>query len=277
MGWDVGIHSSSGGATASADAPALRRLHYSGVPTATPAEDSGDALRSIALPLSGKFETAEPLSGMPAFVRSASSPKSIAALVRGKRILDPIVAGMLLLVLLPVFAIVAFLIVCEDRGPVIFKQSRVGKDGKTFSFFKFRSMVVNAEALKDQLMDRNEASGPIFKMRHDPRITRIGRWLRRYSIDELPQLINVVRGDMSLVGPRPHLPREVVHYRGDQHERLTVRPGLLCLREVLGRSNVGFDRWVEMDLWYIRHASLRLDIWILARAIRAILIADGAH
>ncbi|MDX1933047.1 MAG: sugar transferase [Capsulimonadales bacterium] len=194
-----------------------------------------------------------------------------------KRAIDVFAAVALLIVLSPVFAVVALLIFLEDRGPVFYYQTRVGKDGQHFLFYKFRSMVTRADLIRHQLETQNEAVGPIFKMKNDPRITRVGRFIRRYSIDELPQLFNVLRGEMSLVGPRPHLPREVNYYTDPQKGRLAVQPGLLCLREILGRSNMTFEEWIELDLLYIRHRCLRTDLMILARTIPSILAADGAY
>jgi lipopolysaccharide/colanic/teichoic acid biosynthesis glycosyltransferase len=165
----------------------------------------------------------------------------------------------------------------EDGGPILYYQMRVGKDGRQFRFYKFRSMVVNADALKEKLAAQNESTGPVFKMRNDPRITRIGRILRKTSLDELPQFLNVLRGEMSLVGPRPHLPREVESYADWHFGRQQAQPGLLCLREVLGRSNLTFDQWVAYDLLYIRNRSLLTDFWILCRLIPAVLKADGAY
>ncbi len=182
-----------------------------------------------------------------------------------------------LLLMSPVLLVLALLIFAEDRGAVLFCQTRIGKDGKPFRFFKFRSMVRNADALKAKLAAENEASGPIFKMRRDPRITRVGRWLRKYSLDELPQLMNVLRGEMSFVGPRPHLPEEVARYTPRQRQRLSVQPGLICLREVCGRSNLSFERWVDLDLLYIKCRSLRTDARILLCAIPAVLRGDGAY
>jgi lipopolysaccharide/colanic/teichoic acid biosynthesis glycosyltransferase len=178
--------------------------------------------------------------------------------------------------LLPILAGIALLIRAEGRGPILYSQERVGKNGRRFKFYKFRSMVLNADAIKAQYMQFNEASGPIFKMKNDPRVTRVGRILRRYSLDELPQLWNVFRGDMSLVGPRPHLPAEVSQYSEEQEARLLVEPGLICLREVSGRSRLSFEQWVEMDLAYIRNRSLKMDVRILMKAIPAIIKADGA-
>ena len=194
-----------------------------------------------------------------------------------RRALDIAVSVTALTLLAPLLASVAVLVWAEDRGPVLFHQERVGQGGERFAFYKFRSMVVNAESLKESLSAQNEASGPIFKMKQDPRITRIGRVLRRYSLDELPQLWNVLKGDMSLVGPRPHLPREIASCPEYPLERLSVRPGLICLREVSGRSRLTFEEWIALDLEYVRHRSLLLDLSILLRALPAILRGDGAY
>lgn len=187
-------------------------------------------------------------------------------------------AGGALFVLAPVFALVALAIVVEGRGrgPILFCQTRVGRNGHPFAFYKFRSMVTNAEALKEQLAAQNEAKGAHFKMRRDPRVTRVGRVLRKYSLDELPQLWSVLKGDMTLVGPRPHLPCEVASYSARQRKRLCVRPGLLCLREVGGRSHLTWDEWLESDLQYLEHRSLRTDLSILLRTVPAVLKGDGA-
>jgi lipopolysaccharide/colanic/teichoic acid biosynthesis glycosyltransferase len=194
-----------------------------------------------------------------------------------KRTLDVTVSSIGLVLLAPVFLLIALLIWAEDGGTVFYVHNRVGRNGRLFPFYKFRSMVPNADALKEKLAALNEATGPVFKIRHDPRITRIGRILRKTSLDELPQLWNVLRGDMSLVGPRPHLPSEVARYREDQRVRLSVAPGLICLREVTGRSNLTFERWIETDLLYIQSRSLSTDLKILWRAIPAILKGDGAY
>ena len=199
------------------------------------------------------------------------------AFEQSKRVSDAIVASLLILLLLPLLGIVALGVFLEDGGSIFYYQMRVGRHGRPFRFYKFRSMVRNADAIKAQLAAQNEASGPIFKMRKDPRITRIGRVLRRYSVDELPQLVNVVRGEMSLIGPRPHLPSEVLLYTTHQKERLDVQPGLLCFREVFGRSEIDFDQWIELDLLYIRHRSFRTDMRIICRTIPAILSAEGAY
>ncbi|GAB4466709.1 MAG: exopolysaccharide biosynthesis polyprenyl glycosylphosphotransferase [Armatimonadaceae bacterium] len=194
-----------------------------------------------------------------------------------KRSLDVVVSAAVLIALFPVFVIVALMIFLEDQGPIFYYQTRVGKNGKHFRFYKFRSMVPNADQIKAQLQASNEANGPIFKMRNDPRITRVGRFIRRYSIDELPQLLSVLRGEMSLIGPRPHLPKEVADYDERQENRLNVQPGLLCFREVLGRSNMTFEQWVELDLLYVEYRSWRTDMAILGRVLPAVLSAEGAY
>lgn len=194
-----------------------------------------------------------------------------------KRAADVVAASSLLFLLFPVFMVVAALIYIEDRGPIFYYQTRVGRNGKRFRFFKFRSMIQDADVIKERLQEKNEAKGPIFKMKNDPRMTRVGRFIRRYSIDELPQLVNVLRGEMSLVGPRPHLPVEVERYSKRQEKRLEVQPGLVCFREVLGRSNMTFEQWVELDLLYIEHRSWSTDSTILVRLIPAVLSADGAY
>lgn len=194
-----------------------------------------------------------------------------------KRAFDFVVSSVLLVLLCPVLLLVGFCVFLEDRGPVLYYQTRVGKNGRHFRFYKFRSMVRDADALKEKIASLNEAAGPVFKIKNDPRVTRCGRILRRTSLDELPQLVNVLRGEMTLVGPRPHLPREVEMYEDWHFDRQNVEPGLLCLREVLGRSHLSFDQWVAYDLLYIRNRSVRTDLWILMRLIPAVLKADGAY
>ena len=193
-----------------------------------------------------------------------------------KRSGDVLGAAGALVALLPLLAAIALMIRAEGRGPVLYSQERVGRNGRRFKFYKFRSMVLNADAIKAQYIKFNEASGPIFKMKNDPRVTAVGRVLRRYSRDELPQFWNVLIGDMSLVGPRPHLPSEVAQYQQGQQARLLVQPGLICLREVSGRSHLSFEQWVEMDLAYIQSQSFKADLTILLKAVPAILRADGA-
>ena len=182
-----------------------------------------------------------------------------------------------LLLLWPVFALIALLIRADSPGPVLFKQSRVGKDGQEFWFYKFRSMVSDAEALRHLLEMQNERSGPVFKMKNDPRITRVGRVLRKFSLDELPQLINVLKGDMSLVGPRPALPKETEKYTARQRQRLLCLPGVTGLWQVSGRASLSFERSIELDLYYIERQSVGLYFRILLMTIPAVLRAEGAY
>lgn len=170
-----------------------------------------------------------------------------------KRLIDIVGSLCGIILLSPLFLIVAVLIKLEDpKGKVFFAQERNGRYPKTFKMYKFRSMVHNAEDLLKDLMDRNEQTGPVFKINDDPRITKVGKFIRKTSIDELPQLFNVLKGDMSLVGPRPPIPREVEQYNSYQMQRLAVKPGLTCIWQVSGRNNIGFDEWVEMDIEYIK-------------------------
>lgn len=195
-----------------------------------------------------------------------------------KRFIDIFGSLIGLVLLSPVFLIVSFLIKLEDpNGGVIFKQVRVGKDGKLFYIYKFRSMVSNAERLLDGLLDKNETTGAMFKMKDDPRITRIGHFIRRTSIDELPQFINVLKGDMSLVGPRPPLPREVDEYTEYDMQRLLVQPGCTGLWQISGRSNIGFDEMVAMDINYIKNRSILFDLQILVKTVFVIVGSKDAY
>lgn len=194
-----------------------------------------------------------------------------------KRVMDVVGAGLGLILLAPLFAIIGVAIKLDSPGPVFFVQTRVGKGGRHFRFYKFRSMCSDAEYLRKYVDHLNEVSGPVFKSRNDPRITAVGAWLRRFSLDELPQLINVLKGDMSLVGPRPPLPEEVEEYEPWQMQRLSVTPGLTCIWQVSGRSDIPFDRWVEMDLEYIRRRSLLLDLKLLVLTIPAVISGRGAY
>lgn len=176
-----------------------------------------------------------------------------------------------LLLLSPVFVLIGLLIKLEDpRGTVFFYQTRVGKDGKPFRMYKFRSMVSNAEERLKELMAQNEVQGAMFKMKNDPRVTRVGRFIRKTSIDELPQLVNVLLGDMSLVGPRPPLPREVAEYTPYDRQRLDVTPGCTGLWQVSGRSSLSFEQMVELDLRYVRERSLGMDFRILLRTVKVL-------
>lgn len=195
-----------------------------------------------------------------------------------KRVLDLVVAGTALVGASPLFLVVAFLIKREDGGPVFFQQQRVGFRGKLFPMWKFRSMVLNAEEIKARLMAQNEmAGGVLFKMKDDPRVTKIGRFIRKYSIDELPQLWNVFVGQMSLVGPRPPLPKEVELYSAEDRQRLLAKPGLTCTWQVSGRSEIDFAGQVQLDLAYIRSSSIWTDLKLLFATIPAVLLGKGAY
>jgi exopolysaccharide biosynthesis polyprenyl glycosylphosphotransferase len=194
-----------------------------------------------------------------------------------KRICDVVVAAVVLILALPIMLVAAIAIKLDTPGPVIFYQKRVGKWGKPFDCYKFRSMYVDAEARKAELISFNEADQVIFKIKRDPRITRVGVVLRKLSIDELPQLINVLKGDMSLVGPRPPVPHEVDQYSYAHLQRLDVVPGLTGLQQVSGRSDLSFQRWVELDLQYINEQSIWRDISILLRTIPTVISGKGAY
>ena len=195
-----------------------------------------------------------------------------------KRIMDCIGSGIGLLLLSPLFAVMAILIKLESPGPVLFSQTRIGKDGVEFRCWKFRSMFQDAEQRKQELLQQNEMAGGVtFKMKHDPRVTRVGRFIRKASIDELPQLWNVFNGDMSLVGPRPPVPQEVAQYTAHERQRLAVKPGITCIWQVSGRSDIPFNEQVLLDIEYIRSRSLWLDISLLLRTIPAVLLARGSY
>lgn len=212
----------------------------------------------------------------PAIPFETPEPRGI-YLRQGKRVLDVVGALFALIVFLPVIAVLAVLIKLESRGPVFYRSIRIGRGGRPFTFLKLRSMVKDADRRKQQLTHLNESDGPVFKMARDPRITRIGRFIRTTSLDELPQFINVLRGDMSLVGPRPPIPEEVAQYEPWQLRRLDVRPGITCLWQISGRSRIGFQEWMRLDLEYIKHQSLALDLKILLRTIPAVLSREGAY
>ena len=188
-----------------------------------------------------------------------------------KRIIDIVASFIGLILLSPLILIVSILIKLESKGEVIFKQKRVGLNGKEFYMYKFRSMVINAEELKEQLESQNEMSGPMFKIKDDPRITNVGKFIRKTSIDELPQLINVIKGDMSLVGPRPSLPKEVKKFEQWMMERLEVKPGLTCIWQVSGRNNIDFEDWMKLDIKYVRERSFKLDIKLILKTVLVLL------
>lgn len=182
-----------------------------------------------------------------------------------KRTIDIICSSVALIILSPIILIVAILIKLESKGNCIFSQERIGLNGKTFMMYKFRSMVANAEELKDKLHDKNEMSGPMFKMKEDPRVTKVGKFIRKTSIDELPQLVNVLKGEMSLVGPRPSLPKEVMKFEDWMMERLRVKPGLTCYWQVSGRSDIGFEDWMKLDVKYVRERNTLIDIMLILK------------
>jgi len=194
-----------------------------------------------------------------------------------KRLFDVCVSIIMLILLFPIFLITFLAIKIEDPGPAFYKQTRVGKWGKLFTMYKFRSMVMGADKMKDQLLNQNEAGGVIFKMKHDPRITRVGRIVRKLSIDELPQLWNVLNGDMSLVGPRPPVPKEVEEYEYSDRRRLDAIPGITCIWQVSGRSEIDFKGQVRLDVQYIENQSFWEDIKLLLKTIPAVLLGKGAY
>lgn len=194
-----------------------------------------------------------------------------------KRGLDLLLSGAALLMLAPVFLATAIAIRLDSRGPIFFRQVRVGRGGNEFGFWKFRSMVPNAEALKTQLQKANESpDGVIFKMKNDPRVTRVGRFIRKFSIDELPQFLNVFMGQMSIVGPRPPVPREVVQYSDDAWRRLEIIPGLTCIWQVSGRSNIGFRDQVRLDVRYMLEQNVFTDLRLMVLTVPAVLKGEGA-
>lgn len=194
-----------------------------------------------------------------------------------KRGLDTLGSLMLIGLFSPLLIGIALAVKLTSPGPVFYVSTRVGRGGRFFGFLKFRSMYVDADKRLNELREANEKDGPIFKMKNDPRITPIGRFLRKYSLDELPQLFNVFKGDMSLVGPRPPIPHEVEQYDEYCRERLSVRPGLTCYWQIMGRSNLSFQEWMELDHKYLREMSLWTDLKILLKTPMAVLKGDGAY
>lgn len=180
-----------------------------------------------------------------------------------KRVIDIVCSFCSLIVLMPIFIIVGILIKLESKGPVFFSQERVGYNQKLFKMYKFRSMVVNAEELKEGLISENEMIGPMFKIKNDPRITKVGKFIRKTSIDELPQLINVLKGEMSFVGPRPSLPEEVEQFDEWMKVRFTVKPGLTCYWQVSGRNDIDFENWMKLDAKYVRERNIIIDIKLI--------------
>jgi exopolysaccharide biosynthesis polyprenyl glycosylphosphotransferase len=228
------------------------------------------------LDVAGPRTTIRPVAGLPLLHVDHPEFGGLPRLI--KAAFDRIVAFTALLICSPLFLAIAMAIWLGDSGPAFFRQTRVGRDGRAFTVYKFRTMVRDAEQRKHQLVAHNDfAGGVLFKMRRDPRVTRVGAWLRRYSVDELPQLINVLKGDMSLVGPRPALPQEAALYGDHVRRRLAVKPGITGLWQVNGRSDLAWDEAVRLDLRYVENWSFMLDLQILWKTWSAVLHGSGAY
>lgn len=212
-------------------------------------------------------------NGQPALVYSSEAPEGVTTFA--KDVLDRVAAFVGLTIISPFLLISALAVKLTSRGPVFFKQTRSGKNGAGFEMLKFRSMRIDADDVKVELAEQNEMSGPMFKIKNDPRVTPIGRFMRKYSIDELPQLFNVLRGEMSLVGPRPALPSEVAQFSPWQRRKLAVKPGLTCIWQVSGRNDIDFENWMKLDLEYIDNWSLWLDAKLIARTIPTVIKGSG--
>jgi exopolysaccharide biosynthesis polyprenyl glycosylphosphotransferase len=210
-----------------------------------------------------------PVQGLPLI--HVEAPRFAGPHLVVKGVMDRIGALLAIVLLAPVLLGVALAVRMEDGGPVLFRQERVGRDGRTFAMFKFRSMVIDAETRLPELLDANQGVGPLFKLQQDPRVTRTGELIRRWSLDELPQLLNVLRGDMSLVGPRPPLPREVAEYEVDTRRRLLVNPGMTGLWQINGRSDLSWEEAVRLDLYYVENWTPVLDLMILWRTVHVVL------
>jgi exopolysaccharide biosynthesis polyprenyl glycosylphosphotransferase len=236
--------------------------------------DEAEAAPSAVVDLTGERATIDLTGEVPTLRRGLlhARPWQRAA----KRSLDVALSAILVVLLSPVMLLIAIAIKLTSRGPVLLPQQRVGQDGEPFTLYKFRSMRNGAHERLTEIADLNEISGPAFKMRRDPRITRVGRVIRKLSLDELPQLVNVLRGEMSLVGPRPPLPEEVSRYTPYQRQRLLARPGITCIWQVSGRSELNFETWVEMDLRYIDSWTLRTDLVLILKTIPAVISGRGA-
>lgn len=246
-------------------APVLSSCSSTGVPLTLLTDLFGDYLPT---PQIGRF------GARPSLEFAAVQHNSF--LLGVKRAIDVVGSAAALCAGTPIIALAALAIWLEDRGPIFFTQERCGLYGRRFPMVKLRTMCVDAEARKADLIGLNEMDGPVFKLKRDPRITKVGAFLRRYSLDELPQFWNVMAGDMSLVGPRPPVPAEVVHYEISERRRLSMRPGITCIWQVGGRNEIGFQEWVKLDLEYIDSWSLALDAKILARTVPAVVLARGA-
>ncbi len=246
--------------------PLMRDCAREGVDTRVHLEFAPDAFSRVYL---------ERLRGVPLLSFGATPESHL--LLFAKRLFDLVVSGLALIVLSPALLAIALLVKLTSPGPVLYRQVRSGLNGRRFTLFKFRSMVANADELRPHLMLLNELSGPVFKISQDPRRTPAGRWLRRFSLDELPQLWNVFRGEMSFVGPRPALPEEVDQYEAWQRRRLRMRPGLTCTWVLEGRNSVDFERLIQLDLSYIDNWSLWLDLKISLKTIPLVLMGKGAY
>jgi exopolysaccharide biosynthesis polyprenyl glycosylphosphotransferase len=250
------------------DAARLRRLAWQ--------LEKGDTDLFVApalMDVAGPRTTIRPIAGLP--LLHVDHPELTGGRRLVKSLFDRLVAGVSLLLLAPALMVIAALV--RTTGPVLFVQNRTGRDGTVFRMLKFRTMVQDAERLRLRLLTRNDGDGVLFKMKRDPRVTQVGGWLRRYSLDELPQLINVLRGDMSLVGPRPPLPEEVARYGVEVYRRLAVKPGLTGLWQVSGRSDLPWDEAVRLDLRYVENWSLTLDMQILWKTVSAVISGSGAY
>lgn len=240
-------------------------------------EESGTDLcvAPALLDVAGPRTTIRPVAGLP--LLHVDHPELAGAKQVIKALFDRTAAAAALILLAPLFAVIAVIIRLDDRGPVFFRQTRIGLDGRPFQLYKFRTMVVDAEQRKAELQELNEGAGVLFKMRSDPRVTKAGSWLRRWSLDELPQLINVLNGDMSLVGPRPALPIEVARYGDHMRRRLVVKPGITGLWQVSGRSGLAWEEAFRLDLRYVDNWSLALDLQILWKTWSAVFSGSGAY
>jgi exopolysaccharide biosynthesis polyprenyl glycosylphosphotransferase len=255
----------------------MRSFHYQASQIAAYCEEQGITVRQLSniFDLKMARSSAEEWEGDPLITHRTGSIEGSHQLI--KRVLDVLVSGLLLLFLSPLLIAAAILIKLTSPGPVFFVQKRLGLNKRRFGVFKFRTMVVDAEQKMEQIQHLNEVSGPVFKIKNDPRITPVGRWMRRTSVDELPQLLNVFLGDMSLVGPRPLPVRDYEGFNEDwQRRRFSVKPGITCLWQVKGRSAIPFEQWMELDLQYIDGWSLWLDVKILLQTIPAVLRGSGA-
>jgi exopolysaccharide biosynthesis polyprenyl glycosylphosphotransferase len=227
------------------------------------------------LDVAGPRTTIRPVAGLPLI--HVDHPELNGAKRLVKDVFDRILATLALLLLAPVYVVISILVKTTSPGPVLFQQTRVGKDGEEFRMLKFRTMVRDAERHKESLAERNESDGLLFKMKSDPRITHVGSLLRRYSLDEFPQLINVMLGEMSLVGPRPPLPEEAARYGQVVRRRLVVKPGMTGLWQISGRSDLAWDESVRLDLRYVENWSLALDLLILWKTVAAVIRGSGAY